>query len=189
MHVNSQETQAKDKSQTNLFFPSQVELPNLRNGQQKNNNIREDGGASIGEPYSKFANAASWDIGEPELLDRNADEREKDCGRDSPADNKGANADDNLLEGRRTEDAVVHEEQAEFGPANVPKVDDFGNEEPLGDVCYFLGANLVCVVANAFDEHGEANTKHDPIPYLDALAYTWSRFLRCVSPTMENIIR
>lgn len=178
LHVNSQETQAKHKSQTNLFFFSQVELPNLRNGKQKNKDIREDGGASIGEPYPKFANAVSRNIGEPEFLNGNADKGKKNRGSEGPADDKGANTNDNLLEGRRVEDAVVHEEQTEFGPAKIPKVDDFGNEEPLGDVCYFLGANFVCVVADAFDEHGEANTQHDPIPYLDALAYTRSRFLR-----------
>lgn len=72
-----------------------------------------------------------------------------------------------LLKARKVENPVVHHEQAELGPAEVPDVDNFGDEEPLRNIVYSMFRKTVDVMANPFNIQGEADTKNDPVPYLD----------------------
>lgn len=80
-----------------------------------------------------------------------------------------------LLEARVAKDAVVHHQQAEFGPAQIPDVDDFGDEKPLGNVVNGVLGNVLHVVADSFNVHGKSDAQNNPVPHLTS-QHTGLRF-------------
>lgn len=64
------------------------------------------------------------------------------------------------------EDAVVHQQDADFGPAHVPYVHDLADEQVFGDAGDGFGADSRVMIADAFAIHGKGNGDDDPIPEL-----------------------
>lgn len=106
----------------------------MRDGQAQNHNIRKDSCAAVGEPDTERVDAVAFELRLPQLLNGSADKREEKRHCECPDDDEGTCANDEALELGEAEDAVVHEEQAELGPAQVPDIDDFGDEQPHGNV-------------------------------------------------------
>ncbi|KID59875.1 hypothetical protein MAN_10327, partial [Metarhizium hybridum] len=148
---DSQEAQAKHQRQANLFQRLELQPPDLRDGQQQDDNL---------------ADAAALDGRPPQLLDGHADEGEEKGHAHGPEHDETAHGHDLPLEQGEPEDAVVHAQQAELGPAQVPHVDDFRDEQPHGDIGDGALAHLVGVVAHALDEHGEPDPDDGPVPDL-----------------------
>lgn len=102
----------------------------------------------------------------PEFLGGNADKGKQKGAGDGPGDDKAADGNDEFLESWETENAVVHEQDAQLRPAHVPDVDDLGDQEKSRYIGDGDGTNCLGVVSNAPGVHDESDGDDDPIPEL-----------------------
>lgn len=102
----------------------------------------------------------------PELLDGNANEDEQEGDADNPGPHKGADEPRHALEEGNSKDAVVHEQDAQLGPAEVPGVEDLGDDEPFRHHDNVWRINFIGVNAHAVNVHGKNKTNNRQIPCL-----------------------
>lgn len=102
----------------------------------------------------------------PELLDRNADEDEEKSDADNPGHDKAPDGPGHLFEIWNSEDAVVHEEQAQLGPAKIEGVENLGNNKPFSHHDDVLWSDEVGVNTHSARVHGKDEADNNEIPAL-----------------------
>lgn len=165
---HSQEPQRKAERERHLLHRAQMELPHLGQRQREDGNVRQDGRRRVGGPDDEHVEAAARHGRVPALLHRHAEEDGREGDDDPPREHEPADGVRRRPEvgHRLVEDAPVHEEDADLGPAEVEAVEDLGREHELGDQHVALVADLRGVEADADDEHDHAEDAYDEEPYL-----------------------
>lgn len=65
------------------------------------------------------------------------------------------------------EDAIVHDQNTNLGPAHVPNINDLADEEISGNIGHMDWTNGGSVITNALSIHGQGDCDDDPIPELE----------------------
>lgn len=73
---NLQESKTKHKCQADFFALLEMKSPDLRDRQEKDHYVAEDGAAGICKPDTDLVDALARQLGDPKLLHRLADEGE-----------------------------------------------------------------------------------------------------------------
>lgn len=144
-----QESKAECQCQTNLLRPSQLQRPDLWHRHDQNEKVGQNGRGGIRDPSSNLVDAVAGELRRPKLLHRHADEYEQEGDTDDPGPDEGTHHPGHLLKIGMAEDAIVHQQEAEFGPAQVPSIQNLSHDQPFGHHDYLRGINLVCMNAHA----------------------------------------
>jgi hypothetical protein len=171
-----QGSQAKRSRDTDFLSFRQCEAPNRWDGHDEDDKIREDRGCCVCNPCRDLIDAFAGNIGVPHLLDRHADEDEDEGDGDNPDHHKRSDSPCHLLEVGQSEDAVVHQKNADLRPAEVERVQDLCHDEPFGhhhDVCWI---KEVCVDTHATHMHGEDKAHDREVPSLRSVSDSSSYF-------------
>lgn len=103
----------------------------MRRGEQQNHQVCYNRRGGIGNPGSRLADAVSREVRVPELLDRNTGEDEKKRDANTPGHDQGPDGVGGDLEVLNAKDAIVHQQNAQLGPAKAPCVEGFSRNQPL----------------------------------------------------------
>ena len=164
IYIQGSETERS--GQTNLFSLSELQAPERRQRHEQNDEISEDCRGCIGDPSRDLVDTLSRQIRIPHFGDRDADEDEEEGDCDDPDHDECSHSPCHLLEVRHVEDAVVHQEEADFGPAEIEGVQDLGDDKPFGHHDDVRGIEQVGVDAHSATIHCKDESNNCQIPAL-----------------------
>lgn len=161
---NLQTTESKSHRKRHLLSSPKLQFPNLRYGQKQDDQIGNDSRGSIGNPSPNLINTPPGQISIPQLLHWYANEDEQK--RDGKPPHHAKCPDDlcPALEIREIEDAVVHQEEGDLGPDEIPCVEDFGDQEELGHEDDVGGRDDGGVFAHSCPNHPENESYYNQVP-------------------------
>ena len=169
--MDLQGSQAKRSRDTDLLSFCQCEAPNRWDGHDEDDKIRKDRGRCVCNPGRDLVDAFAGDIRVPHLLDGHADEDEDERDGHHPDHHKRPDYPCHLLEVGQSEDAIVHQEDANFRPAEVECVQDLGHDQPFGHHHNVRRIKEVCVDAHATRMHGEDEADDGEVPGLRFVSF------------------
>ena len=184
--VHVQGSQTERGGQTNLLSLSELQTPNRGQGHEQNDEISENCGCCISNPRGHLVDALSRQLRIPHLRDRNADEDEEEGDCDHPDHYERPNRPCHLLEVRDTKDAVVHQEEADFGPAEIEGVQDLGDDKPFSHHDDVRRIEQIGVDAHSATMHCKNETNDDQIPALEKSAMLQCAIDQCKSYHRED---